>query len=113
MKKHKSTRLDMAYCRMLQDLEYGLQCGENKEFELKFPAFIPLSFEAVGWHIEILQIATCDAKHKGKWSGQWEECIVLRENDDGTFDIKCLSDNKLCCGVKSDFVRKKPTHKKR
>ena len=42
-----------------------------------------------------MEVACCDADHKGEWEGKWEECEVIA--DDGEkCDVRIVSDGEVC-----------------
>ena len=42
-----------------------------------------------------MEVACCDADHKGEWEGKWEECEVIA--DDGEkCDVRIVEDGEVC-----------------
>ena len=51
-----------------------------------------------------MEVASCDADHKGEWKGEWEECEVVADHGD-TCDVRIVDDGELCRGVPRRHVR--------
>ena len=65
---------------------------------------IPLSEEEY-------EIANCSSSHKGPWKGKWENCKIIKKNDDGTFNVKLMPrDINYCSDVPGHFIRKTNDH---
>ena len=53
-----------------------------------------------------MEVASCDADHKGEWKGEWEECEVLADHGD-TCNVRIVEDGQLCFGVPRRMVRQR------
>jgi len=42
-----------------------------------------------------MEVACCDADHRGQWDGEWEECEVLVDHG-GTCDVRIVEDGEVC-----------------
>ncbi len=60
---------------------------------------------------EEYEIANCEITHKGPWKGTWENCKIIKKNDDGTFNVKWMPrDINYCSNVPGHFIRKTNDH---
>ena len=53
-----------------------------------------------------MQVAACDPDYEGEWDCiEWEECMVLKKNNDATYDVRVVDDGEECLGVPDKYVR--------
>ena len=63
------------------------------------------SAAAAAAHTATHEVAACDPSHIGLWSGTWEACFVLRD-DNGTMDLRIASDGATVKDVPARWVRR-------
>ncbi len=96
----------------LHDITVTMAAAHQRINLAKFDKMIELLSKIAGEPVKDdippeYEIANCEITHKGPWKGTWENCKIIKKNDDGTFNVKWMPrDINYCSNVPGHFIRK-------